>query len=389
MDRLWVLTAGGNPLSVSGAGSDVDGMLYHRSNANGSILYISSKDHLSDPGIVAGTNFTRKGIVRVEDNMATLKTNAHTYEIGETVSVANATATANSRLYLTVSTAAGGARFRDVGIPPTNGSISNTMISLATSDVGGISTDRMNVTSIFNTGSGSTNVTLALQSHFNHGGSGASATHGANVTLGFNTQNSASNAAIVFYGAGTDAGVGNKSGFRVVDKTQANLVPFAANVILQSTKGATSTTAAGNEVAPLLPVGSIIVWPETTAPAGYAIADGTAINRTTFAGLFALIGTDYGTGDGSTTFNLPDFKDRLPLGKGTNNGTVATAQGSMAASSKITTDSGTAQLSASTTTVAASAKDSSTVSVVSGVTAGGHTHTATIPTLCINYIIKT
>ena len=383
------LTAGGNPLSVSGTGSDVDGMLYHRSNANGSILYISSKDHLSDPGIVAGTNFTRKGIVRVEDNMATLSTNAHTYEIGETVSVANATATANSRLYLTVSTAGGGNRFRDVGIPPTNGSISNTMISLATSDIGGISSDRMNVTSVFNTGSGSSNVTLALQSHFNHAGSGATATHGANVTLGFNTQNSATNAAIVFYGAGTDAGVGNKSGFRVVDKTQANLVPFAANVILQSTKGATSTTAAGNEVAPLLPVGSIIVWPETTKPAGWEIADGTAISRTTFAGLFALIGTDYGTGDGSTTFNLPDFRDRLPLGKGTNNGTVATAQGSMAASSKITTDSGTAQLSASTTTVAASAKDSSTASVVSGVTAGGHTHTATIPTLCINYIIKT
>jgi len=382
------LTAAGDPLAVSGSGSAVDGMLYHRSNANGSILYISSKDHVSDPGIVAGTNFTRKGIMRVEDNMSTLTTNAHTYEIGETVSVANATATANSRLYLTVSTAAGANRFRDVGIPPTNGSISNTMISLATSAIGGISTDRMNVSSVFNTGAGG-NVTLALQSHFNHGGSGALATHGANVSLGFNTQNSASNAAIVFYGAGTGAGVGNLSGLRVVDKNQSNLVPFAANVILQSTKGASSTTAAGNEVAPLLPVGSIIVWPETTAPAGWEIADGTAKSRTTFAGLFALIGTDYGTGDGSTTFNLPNFKDRLALGKGTNNGTIASAQGSMAASSKITTDSGTAQLSASTTTVAASAKDSSTVSVVSGVTAGGHTHTATIPTLCINYIIKT
>ena len=382
------LTAAGDPLAVSGSGSAVDGMLYHRSNANGSILYISSKDHLSDPGIIAGTNFTRKGIIRVEDNMFSLQANAHTYEIGETVSVANATATANSRLYLTVSTAGGGARFRDVGIPPDNGTISNTMISLATSAIGGISTDRMNVSSVFNTGAGG-NVTLALQSHFNHGGSGALATHGANVSLGFNTQNSASNAAIVFYGAGTGAGVGNLSGLRVVDKNQSNLVPFAANVILQSTKGASSTTAAGNEVAPLLPVGSIIVWPETTAPAGWEIADGTAKSRTTFAGLFALIGTDYGTGDGSTTFNLPNFKDRLALGKGTNNGTIASAQGSMAASSKITTDSGTAQLSASTTTVAASAKDSSTVSVVSGVTAGGHTHTATIPTLCINYIIKT
>ena len=106
------MTAAGDPLAVSGSGSAVDGMLYHRSNANGSILYISSKDHVSDPGIVAGTNFTRKGIMRVEDNMATLSTNAHTYEIGETVSVANATATANSRLYLTVSTATGGNRFR-------------------------------------------------------------------------------------------------------------------------------------------------------------------------------------------------------------------------------------------------------------------------------------
>ena len=380
------LTAVGDPLTVSGTGSAVNGMMYHHSNARVNALYISSINHTQ--GSFSGTNLTRRGIFRNEENMGALTANANFYEIGELVSTSNNDSSANSRLYLATSNATGIAKFIDVGVPPDDGSISNTMISLATSAVGGISTDRMNVTSVFNTGAGG-NVTLALQSHFNHAGSGALATHGANVSLGFNTQNSASNAAIVFYGAGTGAGVGNLSGLRVVDKNQSNLVPFAANVILQSTKGASSTTAAGNEVAPLLPVGSIIVWPETTAPAGWELADGTAKSRTTLAGLFALIGTDYGTGDGSTTFNLPDFKDRLPLGKGTNNGTIATAQGSMAASSKITTDSGTAQLSASTTTVAASAKDSSTVSVVSGVTAGGHTHTATIPTLCINYIIKT
>ena len=380
------LTAAGDPLSVSGSGSAVNGMMYHHSNARVNALYISSINQTQ--GKFSGTNLTRRGIFRNEENMGALTANANFYEIGELVSTSNNDSSANSRLYLATSNATGIAKFIDVGVPPVDGSISNTMISLATSAIGGISTDRMNVTSVFNTGAGG-NVTLALQSHFNHAGSGALATHGANVSLGFNTQNSASNAAIVFYGAGTGAGVGNLSGLRVVDKNQSNLVPFAANVILQSTKGASSTTAAGNEVAPLLPVGSIIVWPETTAPAGWEIADGTAKSRTTFAGLFALIGTDYGTGDGSTTFNLPNFKDRLALGKGTNNGTIASAQGSMAASSKITTDSGTAQLSASTTTVAASAKDSSTVSVVSGVTAGGHTHTATIPTLCINYIIKT
>ena len=382
------LTAVGDPLSVTGASSDVNGMMYHHSNANINALYISSINHVQGQ-LFSGTNFTRRGIFRNEENMGALTANANFYEVGELVSTANRDASANSRLYLAATNASGMAKFVDVGVPPTDGSISNTMISLATSAVGGISTDRMNVTSIFNTGSGSTNVTLALQSHFNHGGSGASATHGANVTLGFNTQNSASNAAIVFYGAGVDSGVGNRSGFRVVDKTQANLVPFAANVILQSTKGATSTTAASNEVAPLIPVGSIIVWPETTAPTGWVIADGSAISRTLNAGLFALIGTDYGTGDGSTTFNVPNFKDRVALGKGTNNGTVAAAQGSMAASSKLTTDSGSASLTVATTSVAQSAKDSSTVTVATGVTAGGHTHTATVPSLCINYIIKT
>ena len=380
------LTAAGDPLAVSGSSSAVNGMMFHLSNANVNALYISSINHTQ--AMIKDSNFTRRGIFRNEENMGALTANADFYEIGELVSTSNHASAANSRLYLATSNASGAGKFIDVGVPPNDGSISNTMLSLATSAIGGISTDRMNVTSVFNTGAGG-NVTLALQSHFNHGGSGALSTHGANVSLGFNTQNSASNAAIVFYGAGTGAGVGNLSGFRVVDKNQSNLVPFAANVILQSTKGASSTTAASNEVAPLLPVGSIIVWPETVAPDGWEIADGTAKSRTTLAGLFALIGTDYGTGDGSTTFNLPNFKDRLALGKGTNNGTIATAQGSMSASSKITTDSGTAQLSASTTTVAASAKDSSTVSVVSGVTAGGHTHTATIPTLCINYIIKT
>ena len=382
------LTAAGDPLSVSGSGSAVNGMMYHHSNANINALYISSINHVQGQ-LFSGTNFTRRGIFRNEENMGALTANANFYEVGELVSTANRDASANSRLYLAATNATGMAKFVDVGVPPNDASISNTMISLATSAIGGISTDRMNVTSVFNTGSGSTNVTLALQSHFNHGGSGASATHGANVTLGFNTQNSASNAAIVFYGAGVDAGVGNKSGFRVVDKTQANLVPFAANVILQSIKGPTSTTAASNEVAPLIPVGSIIVWPETTAPTGWVIADGSAISRTLNAGLFALIGTDYGTGDGSTTFNVPDFKDRVALGKGTNNGTVAAAQGSMAASSKLTTDSGTAALTVATTSVAQSAKDSSTVTVATGVTAGGHTHTATVPSLCINYIIKT
>lgn len=53
-----------------------------------------------------------------------------------------------------------------------------------------------------------------------------------------------------------------------------------------------------------------------TAKAGWLLANGQAVSRTTFAVLFAAIGTAYGAGDGSTTFNLPNFSDTFPLGVG-------------------------------------------------------------------------
>ena len=57
------------------------------------------------------------------------------------------------------------------------------------------------------------------------------------------------------------------------------------------------------------PIGSIRLWPTATPPAGWILCDGQAIDRTTYADLFAVIGTDYGIGDGSTTFNLPTLPD--------------------------------------------------------------------------------
>src|SRR5215467_6824657 len=55
-------------------------------------------------------------------------------------------------------------------------------------------------------------------------------------------------------------------------------------------------------------------WPTATAPLGWILCDGAAISRTTYAALFAVIGTTYGVGDGSTTFNLPNCKGRIPVG---------------------------------------------------------------------------
>ena len=68
--------------------------------------------------------------------------------------------------------------------------------------------------------------------------------------------------------------------------------------------------------------GSIQMWPTATAPSGYLLCAGAAVSRTTYAALFAVISTTFGVGDGSTTFNLPDYTGRSPLGA---NGSYALA----------------------------------------------------------------
>lgn len=61
-------------------------------------------------------------------------------------------------------------------------------------------------------------------------------------------------------------------------------------------------------------IGEIIEWPAATPPAHCLICDGSLVSRTTYAALFAVIGTTYGEGDGATTFNLPDMRGRVAQG---------------------------------------------------------------------------
>lgn len=72
-------------------------------------------------------------------------------------------------------------------------------------------------------------------------------------------------------------------------------------------------------VAPVPPLGCISAYAGAADPSGGAwlICDGRAVSRTTYADLFALLGTTFGAGNGSTTFNLPDLRGRVPLGVGT------------------------------------------------------------------------
>ena len=62
------------------------------------------------------------------------------------------------------------------------------------------------------------------------------------------------------------------------------------------------------------PAGIIHMWPTSSAPAGFLLCTGTAVSRTTYAALFAVIGTTFGAGDGSTTFNVPNYTNRMPYG---------------------------------------------------------------------------
>ena len=73
--------------------------------------------------------------------------------------------------------------------------------------------------------------------------------------------------------------------------------------------------------------GVIMAGGGATAPAGYLICNGAAVSRTTYAALFAYLGTIWGVGDGATTFNVPDLRGRVIIGAGTGAGLTARTVG--------------------------------------------------------------
>lgn len=66
---------------------------------------------------------------------------------------------------------------------------------------------------------------------------------------------------------------------------------------------------------PTVPTGGTLIWWDDDLPTGYLWCDGAAHSRTTHANLFARIGTRFGAGNGASTFNVPDLRQRFPLGK--------------------------------------------------------------------------
>jgi hypothetical protein len=71
-------------------------------------------------------------------------------------------------------------------------------------------------------------------------------------------------------------------------------------------------------ISEIIPPAAVLPYAGASAPEGWLICNGSAVSRTTYAALFAAIGTSHGSGDGSTTFNLPDYRWTFLRGAGSN-----------------------------------------------------------------------
>lgn len=158
-----------------------------------------------------------------------------------------------------------------------------------------------------------------------------------------------------------------------------------------------------------VPVGATIPYSGTSAPTGWLLCDGAAISRTTYSALFAVIGTTYGVGDGSTTFNIPDLRGRVVAGQDDMGGTSAdrlTNQtggldgDTLGATGGSETHTLTeAQMPAHTHTyfkhtttgggAGASLNQGGNSNTATGATGGDGAHNNVQPTIILNYIIYT
>src|SRR6056300_397146 len=100
-----------------------------------------------------------------------------------------------------------------------------------------------------------------------------------------------------------------------------------------------------------IPTATIVPWSDSSVPTGFLECNGAAVSRSTYADLFAIVGTTYGSGDGSTTFNVPDLQDNVAVGK-SNNKTLGSSGGANTVSSTGNVGGSTANATLSTSQLA-------------------------------------
>ncbi len=144
--------------------------------------------------------------------------------------------------------------------------------------------------------------------------------------------------------------------------------------------------------------GTITAYAGTTAPTGYLLCDGSAINRVTYANLFTVCSTTYGIGDGATTFNIPDLRGNVPVGRkaadasfGTLGGTVGEKTHTLI-TSEIPSHTHTynADNGGGATTASLLGRSGAPLGAGNTSSVGGDgAHNNIQPSLVINFIIKT
>ena len=81
-----------------------------------------------------------------------------------------------------------------------------------------------------------------------------------------------------------------------------------------------------------IPTATIVPWSDSSVPTGFLECNGQAVSRSTYSALFAIVGTTYGAGDGSSTFNVPDLQNNVPVGKSNNKALASTGGANTVAS---------------------------------------------------------
>ena len=172
------------------------------------------------------------------------------------------------------------------------------------------------------------------------------------------------------------------------------------------------SSAQGNAVG-FLPPGCVMPYAGSTSPAGWLLCAGQAVSRTDYGALFAVVGTTYGTGNGSTTFNVPDLRGRVVAGLDNMGGSAASrltsttitgggdapgevggAQTHTLSESEIPSHrhSATTEDANTFTTQYTTGSNiylqTGSISTFTGYTGGGGAHNNVQPTMVMNYIIK-
>ncbi|MBP2638859.1 MAG: exported protein of unknown function [Firmicutes bacterium] len=167
----------------------------------------------------------------------------------------------------------------------------------------------------------------------------------------------------------------------------------AGNIPVLGATGVLDTSVLPSVALAGVPTGAVQAFAMTTVPSGWLACDGSTVSRTDYAELFALIGTAFGEGDGSTTFALPSLHDNFILGLGTTYATIAATGGE--ATHTLTTDempAHTHKLGAARYSVASGGTPNGIAmtsdTAVTDSTGGGGAHNNMPPYIVLKYCIK-